>query len=342
MKLLITTQKVDKDDAVLGFFHRWIEEFAKSYELVTIICLEEGAHSLPANVRVLSLGKENGASRQKYATRFLKYIWQERDEYDAVFVHMNPEYAVLGGMFWKLWGKRVALWYTHRQVNLKLRLAVFFADVIYSSAKESMRVKTNKARFVGHGIDMDRFSPRVPGSFEPLKILHLGRITRIKNIDVIMKAAAELKGRVDKFHIVGDTVTEDDKVYMAELATLSQKLGIESLVSWDGVMKNTDALAVANVSVNAAPHGGMDKSVLESFAAGVPCFVSNSAFRALVGDTFAFQERDSVSLAEKIEGFLAKPDKRQVVEELCQRVRREYSVENIIKKINEGLLLRNI
>jgi len=32
MKLLILTQKVDIDDDVLGFFHGWLEEFAKNVE----------------------------------------------------------------------------------------------------------------------------------------------------------------------------------------------------------------------------------------------------------------------------------------------------------------------
>ena len=60
MKLLITTQAVDTDDPVLGFFVRWIEEFAKHAERVEVVCLREGKHGLPPNVRVHSLGKKNG------------------------------------------------------------------------------------------------------------------------------------------------------------------------------------------------------------------------------------------------------------------------------------------
>lgn len=29
VKLLIITQKIDINDPILGFFHKWIEEFAK-------------------------------------------------------------------------------------------------------------------------------------------------------------------------------------------------------------------------------------------------------------------------------------------------------------------------
>ncbi len=52
MKLLILTQKVDINDDVLGFFHRWILEFAKHYEYITVIALEIGEYNLPENVKV--------------------------------------------------------------------------------------------------------------------------------------------------------------------------------------------------------------------------------------------------------------------------------------------------
>ncbi len=38
MRLLITTQKVDKKDPILGFFHRWLEEFDKHRERLRVVC----------------------------------------------------------------------------------------------------------------------------------------------------------------------------------------------------------------------------------------------------------------------------------------------------------------
>src|SRR3989344_3874479 len=119
MKLLICTQVMDVSDPILGFFCRWVEEFAKHCEKVTVICLREGEHDLPDNVRIYSLGKKgkdsnrsstmiyHSASRLRYALRFWLLLWKVRKEYDAVFVHMNPEYMVLGSAWWRLWGKKV-------------------------------------------------------------------------------------------------------------------------------------------------------------------------------------------------------------------------------------------
>ena len=73
MKLLIITQKVDIEDDNLGFFHRWLEKFAEKVEKLYVICLWEGKHSLPENVKVYSLGKEKGYSKLRQFFRFQKF-----------------------------------------------------------------------------------------------------------------------------------------------------------------------------------------------------------------------------------------------------------------------------
>jgi len=160
MKLLILTQKIDLNDGVLGFFHGWIEEFAKNCEAVTAVCLYQGKHNLPANVKVLSLGKESGASRLKYLYNFYKYIRQERKNYDAVFVHMNQIYVILGAPLWRLWRKKIGLWYAHGKVSFSLRAAEKFTDLIFTSTKEGCRLDSKKIRIVGQGIDVNKFRSR--------------------------------------------------------------------------------------------------------------------------------------------------------------------------------------
>ena len=111
MRLLITTQILDKNDTNLGFFHTWIEKLAAKVEQVYVICLKKGNYDLPKNVTVMSLGKEQGSvSSLKYAIRFYRCLWGLRGKYDNVFVHMNPEYTILAGWYWRLTGKKVLLW----------------------------------------------------------------------------------------------------------------------------------------------------------------------------------------------------------------------------------------
>ena len=125
MRLLIVTQKVDATDPNLGFFIRWVEKLSEKGE-VAVIANEVGvsaAVDLPPSVSVYSLGKERGASRVSRFFRYQLLLWKHLWRADGVFFHMCPEY-VLGAHFLPyIFRKKTLLWYVHREVNWRLRLA---------------------------------------------------------------------------------------------------------------------------------------------------------------------------------------------------------------------------
>lgn len=63
MNLLVVTQKVNAEDAILGFFVQWIEGLARRVNRVFVLALETGPHELPDNVEVISLGKDRAPPR---------------------------------------------------------------------------------------------------------------------------------------------------------------------------------------------------------------------------------------------------------------------------------------
>jgi len=342
MKLLILTQKVDKDDSVLGFFHRWIEEFAKHFELVTVICLSKGEYNLPANVKVLSLGKEDGESRTKYLWCFYQYIWRERKNYDRVFVHMNPEYVVLGGWLWKILGKKISLWYVHRQVNLKLRCAVLFCHNIFSVSPESFRFKSKKVKFVGHGIDTEYFSClNKPDHTDKFMIISVGRITPIKNLEILIKAAKVLCDRGwNNFSVdfIGSPATKEDDDYLKFLKHTVSEGKLEGIINFTGAVPFTllkERYCECDLSVNLAPTGGLDKAILESMSCGVPVLVTNRSLINLLGqwqDYLIFTYQDEVDLAQKIIK-LKEIDRGDMDVYLKEQVREKYSLSKLIMNI---------
>ena len=344
MRLLILTQKVDKNDPVLGFFHRWVEEFAKNLDQVIVVCLQMGEYDLPENVKVLSLGKEEGKSKAEYLSDFYRYIWYERKNYDAVFVHMNPEYVVLGGLLWKLSGKKIVLWYIHKQVTLMLRVAEKLADAVLTASKESFCIKSNKVRYVGHGINTDIFkvSDRDQTSHT---LLSVGRITSIKNCHVLLDSISLLVEKDSRWRAVfiGDQVTEYDKVYKNKLEDKIKENGMSSNVQFVGPLtpiEVKDRFSKAFASVNMTPTGGMDKVVLESLAAGCPVFTSNTAFQNLFGEhsaTFIFSFGDASDLAQKINRFDASSDKMTIINQLSEKVRKEYGIDSVVSKVLNSL-----
>lgn len=272
MRLLIITQVVDTGDSYLGFFARWIEEFAKHAERVEVICLKEGKHSLPGNVRVHSLGKEHGASHITYVFNFYRYIWSLRHDYDAVFVHMNPEYVVLGGIVWKALHKRIALWYMHKTVNLMLRLAEHGADIVFTGSKESFRLPSRKVRVMGHGIDTEFFMPD-PRVQRGDWYLSVGRLMPSKDHK---RAMVEARDDGRRLRIAGEGPQRE------ELESYARSLGAQ--VEFLGGLSQAalrDEYRKAMLLIHTSKTGSLDKVVLEALACGLPVHTHDPALKAI-------------------------------------------------------------
>lgn len=311
MKLLVLTQIVGKDDSTLGFFYRWIELLAERVETVLVVCLKEGNHTLPANVTVLSLGKEIGASHWQYVRRFYSAIWSRRREYDGVFVHMNPEYVILGGLLWRWWGKKVLFWYTHKAVNLRLRLAEKLATKILTASRESFRLPSRKVEVTGHGIDVSEFdrtnrTGRTDRTNSVIRLLAVGRISPVKDLETVIIAVPELskRGVEAELDIIGDTKTAPDEEYKRTIFDLIWSAGLtEKVRAGSGVpySKMRDIYDEHDALVHTSRTGSIDKVVLEALAAGLMVFSSSEAFADLADIVILFEPNDYKGLAGTIE-----------------------------------------
>lgn len=315
-RLLVITQEVDRDDSNLGFFHAWIEKLSNHADHVYVICLEKGASVFPSeHVTLLPLGKERLRAyprwmrRLMYLYRFRRYIRQYAHKYDGVFIHMNPEYAILGGRFWKKNGKKILLWYVHKSVSWKLKFAERRVDRIFTASKESFRLPSKKVDVVGHGIDTDLFSfSRSPHEKETLRLLTIGRISRSKDLVTLLYSIARLAQKLElsvSFDIVGEPITAEDAAYKKELEALVQLLGISTYVSFIGGKRHGDLPRIYQTHdalLHASKTGSLDKTVLEALATGMPVFSSSEAYCAYPADLVSvFPEGDAEELAERIE-----------------------------------------
>jgi glycosyltransferase involved in cell wall biosynthesis len=307
MRLLVTTQAVDKDDPILGFFHRWLLEFARQFDEVQVICLREGAHDLPANVHVRCLGKtsmELATRTQKiaYARRFYGMLWDLRGSYDAVFCHMNPEYMALAGWYWRLAHIPAVLFYTHKHVGLVLRIAHLWAQNVISASPGSFRIASRKVLPLGHGIDTDFFVPTVAEvpAHDELRVVYAGRMAPAKHTHELFlgfAAAHEAQLSVHLDHY-GDSIPRDAEYAKRahEIAEPLVKAGVVTLhggVDQPAMMRGFQA---ADCFINTTPAGSFDKAVLEGMAAGIPGIVCNSGFFDAVPAGLRFDLEDTASM----------------------------------------------
>lgn len=277
MRLLIITQKADRNDPILGFFHRWLEEFARNFEHVTVIAQSVGAYELPTNVEVLSLGKQNRASTLMQVCRFWRLVIRRRRDYDAVLVHMTPVWVLLGGLVWKVLRKPIYLWYEIKRGGWKLSLAHAFSTKIFCATPHGLPKQMPKAVVTGHGIDTEAFcagtEPR-----DPQLIVSISRITRIKKIDVLLRAFATLPPEFH-FTIAGGTITRDDEREAVCLRLLIDTMEIGKRVRMIEAIPHEEARALLQKSALLlhACGGGLDKVVLEAMACECPVVSSSDA-----------------------------------------------------------------
>jgi len=369
MKLLIVTQKVDRNDPVLGFFHRWIVEFAKHCESIIVICLYKGEHNLPKNVRVLSLGKEKyfqkearhqrGAkrrersflkekifSRARYTIRFYKLIFRERNNYDTVFVHMNPIYVNLGAFLWRLWGKKIGLWYAHGHVPLSLRFAEKLTDIVFTSTESGFRLPSKKVRVMGQGIDVEKFKVRDAGRMDSnrrLRIVTVGRISPVKDYETLLRAAEILAKDGIEFtlKIIGDVGVQKQEAYLKKLKSEAKRMGLVEQVVFTGAVLNDQILNYldhADLFVNTSRTGSLDKAILEAMAAGLPVVTCNeAAYGVLSGyrEICTCPEGDADTMAKKIKriSLMDRAARRELGEALHEIVAAEHSMEKFIERV---------
>lgn len=319
MNLLIVTQKVDADDPILGFFHRWIEELAGHFDRVIVICLYEGGHELPNNVEVHSLGKEKEwprgprlpaggagcvAERARHAIRFCRLAWRLRRRYDAVFVHMNQEYVLLGGLLWKVLGKKVCLWRNHREGDWRTRLAVIMSDAVFYTSPQSFTARFKKGRIMPVGVDLELFRLHPEMERKPGSMLFLGRISPVKKVDAFVDMLEAMRKRGVPFTatIVGDP-TDRDAAYYERVKKMVADYGLGGVVAMKPAVRHGDTVRYYcshETYVNLTEGGSMDKTILEAAACGAKVIASNPAVKDGVDPEKHGLKRLAESLANEI------------------------------------------
>ena len=333
----------DADAPNLGFAVEWINALAPHCEFIDVISMRVGRADVAGNVRVHSLGKELGHSEVRRGLRFYAILWQllRSRSYDACFAHMQPLFAAMGAPLLRPYGIPVTLWYTHRAVPLRLRLAERVVTHAVSASRESFRLPSRKLCVIGHGIDTQRFLPGAPPS-EPFTLLSLGRIAPVKRLETLIDALGLLRERgLDlQLRLVGEAYPHD-RGYEGKLRQQVERDGLSEYVRFVGAVSRervVGELQRAHVAVNVSATGSLDKAVLEAMACAVPVVTSNEAFCPLLDDWREYllaPPDDPEALARRIQALLSLDRDRRAAlgVELRALVQREHSMQRLVANL---------
>ena len=320
MRLLVFTQALDTNDPVLSAYNRLVSEMAKNFDSIVVVCLKKGANKLPMNVKVLSLGKELDGNwfiaHLRYVGRFFKYIFTER--YDAVFVHMNQEYVLLGGLFWKITGKPIYMWRNHHAGSFLTDIAADFCKKVFCTSKFSYTAKYKQTVLMPVGVDTDFFKPvsglggsKVTSSTvirTPHSILFLARMAPAKKPDILVSALAILKRRGVAFSadFYGDPLPRD-RAYYDSVKEMVAKQGLSRDVVFHGGIRNDQTPAVYNtheIFVNLSSSGMYDKTIFEAMACETVVLATNKNLEGLIDARFIAREDNVEDIAVHLGSLL--------------------------------------
>ena len=354
MRILVCTQAVDTEERALGFFVRWLEEFAHAFTRIEVVCLKEGTHRLPGNIAVHSLGKEvRGASfagrgsgrlsaRIFYTLRFYAHIWRLRHEYDAVFVHMNQEYVLLGALLWKLWGKKVVMWRNHKMGSRLTDIACALCDAICYTSPESYVAKKSRAQQMPIGIDTTQFRLLAqPAPFDT--VLFLGRLDPVKKPEVFLQALDLLAREAVNCKVDGyGDPTDPTAAHVQALREAIGALESRGILRWHSGIPHHETAAIYashGIYVNITPSGSFDKTIGEAMASGCLVVAANQAIRGVVPDELLVDPDSFQDVARGIEAALMIPPaaREDIIRRSVAFIEQQHSLRALVLRL-KGIL----
>jgi glycosyltransferase involved in cell wall biosynthesis len=345
LQVLLFNLATDLDDPILGFTTRWICALAERVEFIHVITMRMGRVNVPDNVRVYSVGKEKGYSEPRRAVQFYRHLLWILHEVpiDVCFSHMIPVFTVLAAPVLKARCIPIVTWYAHRQVTRVLKLAHLFSDRVVSIDESSYPYRHDKFVPLGHGIEINLFSPNDTPPASPPQLLFVGRFSPIKDPITLLEAVYLLRQRGHKADciLVGEAPVRD-RAYATRVRQRVRELELDGIVQFAGAVTNDQAVhwyrrCFAHVNCSPADHS-LDKTTLEAMACGRLSLSSTVGFRETMGpwaDCLLFRHGDALDLAEKLSTLLALPpaEVMQIGLELRQRVLAMHTLERVADQL---------
>jgi D-inositol-3-phosphate glycosyltransferase len=228
---------------------------------------------------------------------------------------------------------------------------------------EAYGASPRKISIVPGGVNLETF---VPGSREAARqrlglgqeptLLFVGRIQRLKGIDVLVRAAAALRDEIGPLRvlIVGGTgqQSSEETRELHRIQEIVGQLQLGTTVQFVGAVEQTrlaDFYRAADVTVMPSTYESFGLVAVESMACGTPVVASRVGGLATVvrdGENGALVPwRDPLLFADRIRGILTDPDLAGMMREEALKTAHQYSWDTAAERtaaVYDGLLTRGV
>jgi glycosyltransferase involved in cell wall biosynthesis len=296
-------------------------------------------------------------------------------QYNLVHVH-TPIASVLGRIAAKIVGVKRIIYTAHgfpfhdqsspsqyRFYFTVEKISALFTDLILAqsdedctTAQKSGLCPPEKVRYLGNGIDIDRFnrdrldpnhqtqlreSLGIPKTAN-LIVGTVGRLTRKKGSEYLIEAAAQLIPEFPNLHIliIGGQLTTDPEPFQTNLVERIRTLGIENHVTLAGYRQDIpELLGLLDIfTLPTFTHEGLPRSILEAMSMGLPVVATNirGCREAIIHEKtgLIIPTQDSEKLANALSTLLSNSQLRQVYSKAArQRIEAEYDERIVYQRL---------
>jgi glycosyltransferase involved in cell wall biosynthesis len=166
---------------------------------------------------------------------------------------------------------------------------------------------------------------------QPLKLLFVGRLSKEKNVDVILDAI----GRLKEDGIAMEATIVGDGPQFEVLQNKASSLGLGKYVTFAGAMSFDQVLdfySASDVLVLVSKTEGWPKTVVEAMAFGLICVgINQGALPDILGEGrgILVSEKDPDSLADVLRSIAAEPQKLQLMRAEASAWAQKFSLEGL-------------
>jgi len=349
MNLLVFNIRTDADHPTQGVTTLWLNKLSKYFNHISVITMHKGRLELEDNIEVYSVGGECGYSRIRKTKNFYQIIFKilRRKKIHGCFTHMAVLFVLMGGPILALKRIPIVTWYSHSVINPTMIGAFFLSNTVITASPDSFRIKSQKVQITGHGIDTGQYSRKKTEPGALFTIGSVGRISRIKNYETLIRALGLLMNEgIDSFQakLYGNIQTRDDEDYKKYVESLIKRLGLEGKVDLPGPITRDQVPEIASnfdVFVNMLSKGGAGKAVLEAMSLEIPTLICTPSFNPFFlkqdRELLVFNPNSPLSLKEKLKGlmFLPEEERIQLGGRLRKIVLQRHSLGNLAKRIKD-------
>lgn len=179
-----------------------------------------------------------------------------------------------------------------RLVNRAASAIVFVSAALRDELLADTQLDPDKVAVIPNGIDLARYAPgdgaalrqELAVAAEDVLVVAVGNIRAPKAYDVLLRAAARLRTRSDRYRVV--IAGEGEGALLEDLEALRDRLGLTDRVRFLGFRPDVPALLRAgDVLVSSSSSEGFSLSVIQALACGTPVVATRSGGpQAIVAD----------------------------------------------------------